>query len=1161
MRSLTLIAAVLVCAPLALAYTPGTGTLYTDDFEGALDAGWEMGNGWASPSPWTQSPDGGDTSFLADGLGPFAVSPTEHWARRVVHPASAESFSIAFEYRAELGAGYVFDLEVEQRAPSLRKVRLQILGDGSMSLARIENGAYVIKSSSAAGLIPAGAKRWIRLAFEPDASGHLAVRARVWSGGASSEPSSWTLGFVDELDTIDRVHRFELRADGPKNVDTYVDDLDVWGDVGSGVASSVKTVYVMELSHLDIGFTEPPDDIEAFAKSHLDEVLDRLDQDPGYLWTIENGWWLDRWWERSDELQHQRMIDRLREGRVRLAANYAEFHTTRMGWEEMSRSVYWSAKMAREHEFPLRIYITDDVPGSSFAIPQLVSDAGLEYFVGGMNNGFGGRTTAPDHGDRPFWWVAPDGSRVLSWFSFDSYAEGFQWGFSFFDQLEDLHRKMGEKLPELEETGYPWPEVMILRGFDNHYQGFHVRNLVDQWNSTYETPTLALTTAEDFLDMMLANYGAESFPEYSGDYGAAWSSSGGNQAHITAWVRDARREARAAEALLAVGQAIDGEPDPEDDRAFLYRRILEITEHTGPGGWPGYFTPEEMQRNNEIHVGYAEDARNAADALLAEGRSRATAEIPAAGDAVIAVNPLGRARDGWVRAVLPSAVYGGSFRVVDRRDGSEMAYQRFDADEAILFRAHSLPAVGYAVFDLAAGAPSVEPEGVLDVTPTTLDNDFYALTVDPATGAVTSLVDKKTGLEMIDPASPYAFNELAWTMHEEKLDATPPHAEPPASASVTVDESGPVRIALRVTRTGTPHVETIYRLYRGEDRVEIVNVLDRDLMPYVTLDQHSRAYTVTLPFDVHEFEIRTETTSRFLDPLTDGFERDGVFDYHNAEHVLAFWDDERGVLASSDAIVAHHFEAMTSLTWSEFKNGDGLLLPRLKDKADEYEFEDGSVGSYEVEPGTPPLHRSTHHFRATGPGFDPIEASRFGTEALGPLPAVYAARRPGNLHDAAASFLEIDAPGVLLSSVKPADGAEGVVARLIELRGEEAVDVRLSSEALALDEGWLVERDEEGGVPLTPDGNGFVVSLGPYEMATVRVVARESWDEIDLRVSKVDALGAVRLAWSGGVTPYTLRRAASPSFAGPTTLVDEEDVTSHDDPVLGDGEVWFYLVR
>lgn len=1158
---LVVIAASLACAIAPCwAYVPGNGTLYTDDFEGFLDEGWEQGNGYNTPSPWTQAADGGDTSFKADGRGPFPTSPTLHWARHVVHPVSATSFSIAFEYRSELGAGYTFDLELEQRAPEMRRYRLRIAGDGSMSLWRSESGAMVSQVTTGPGVVPAGTKGWLRLAILDDASGHPRVAARHWGGSAASEPGTWTLDFLDEQDTLERVHRFELNADGAPGTETFVDDLDSWGDEGSGVASSVKEVWIVELSHLDIGFTHPPDEIETFAKTHLDQVLDNLDADPDYHWTIETGWWLDKWWERSDAVQHQRMIDALRSGRVTLGAQYADLHTTRVGQEQLSRSLYYASRMAREHGFPLRIWVQDDVPGSSFAVPGIMARAGLDYYVGGLNTGFGGTLDEPSHGDMPFWWVAPDGSRVLAWFTYDSYTAAFKWGFSFFDQLPDMYRKSGEKLPELEEAGYPYPEMMLLRGFDNHYQNFHARNLVDQWNATYDTPKYKLGSAEQFLDMMRAKYGDESFPEYSGDSGAAWAGSFANAPHTHRMVRDAHRKARAAEMLLAAGEVMDGAPDPEAARTELYRQMLESDEHTGAGGWPGYFTPDEMERNNRIHLGYAQDALTQAEDLLEQGVSRALAEVPAAGDALVVFNPLGRERDAWARAELPGGLYGSSFRLVERESGAELVYQQFDADESILFRAESVPSMGYRVYDLVPGAPMTTPDGILSVDASTLENDFYRLEVDTPSGALSQILVQATGRDLIDPASSFKFNELGSTLHGQMLGATPPTPVLPGSANVEILETGPLRVALRVTRTGTPHVETVYRLYRGDDRVEITNVLDRGLMPYVVLDQHSRAYTLTMPFDIHDFEIRTETTTRYLDPLTDGFARGSVFDWHNTEHVMALHDDVQGLHYSVDNTAAHHIEALKSLGASEFTKGDALILSRLVDKADEYEFDDGSVGPYVIEPDVSPLNEFTFHFQATGPSFDPVAASRFGTEAISPLPVRLIGRRPGALPDREASFFHVDAPNVFLFTAKPADESAGVVFRMNELMGVETT-LRVGSDVFLLENAELVEADEEGGTPLSPDGDGFTITLQPYGTATLRAQARPAGDEIELSVSKDPSFGEVVLDWSGEYPPFTLSRSADNDFAGPETLVDEESVTSYRDPVLGDGQIWFYLVR
>ena len=1153
----------LLCATSALAYTPGSGTVLSDNFNGTtLNTDWERPNGFGgNPSPWTLFLDGTDRVLYADGIGPGPNSPTRHWTRRWFQPVTAVGFSAAFEYRAELGNGYVFDLEVEERAPVARKVRLRVNAQGAVSLWRTEAGVPVQLATTANNAIPANQKRWIRFQIDPDASGHPRLRARIWATSAASETSTWNLDVLDTLDTVDHVNRMELSADGPKNVETWVDDLDLFGDVSIGVASSIHTIYLMEASHLDIGFTEPPDTVEAFEKSSLDQVLVNLDADPDYRWFIEEAWDLDRWWERSSDTERQNMVAKLQSGRIALGAGYASLHTTAAGHEELTRNVYWASRFAREHQIPLRTFVQDDVPGATFAIPEVLARSGIEFYVGGMNTPFGGRITSPSHGDRPFWWVGPDGSRVLTWITFDSYAEGLDYGFSFFDDLAALRVKLGKKLPEQEEAGYDYPELLMMRAFDNHYQGLHQRDLVDQWNATYGNPHFVLATPEEFFDHMLATYGEAAFPSFSGDFGAAWSASHAGAQHTESMVRASHRAARAAEALIAAGSTIDGAPAPRASIDLMYRNMLQVDEHSGAGGWPGYFTPEEMQRNNTIHLGYAQSALDLSSGLLDEGLDRALAELPAQGDAVAVVNALGRARDGVARVALPAPLFASTFRLVER-GGAEIVYQKLPATSEIAFRATALPALGYRVYDIVPGTPTATPQGMLTATATTLENDLYRLVVDPADGSLTSLYDKARGREMIDPASAYDFNELASNVKSQIDAAQPPVASPPAGASVTIDAGGPILASLRVTRTGTPHVETIYRLSRGEDRVEIENVLDRAQMPYVTNATAVRAYTVTLPFDIHAFEIRTETTTRFLNPLADGFPRDTVFDWHNVEHTLAFHDALRGVLYAVDSVDAHSFERYSTFPPPSWAHANALVISRLDDKSDEYQFADNSVGPYEIEPGTSPLYRSTHVIRATAPSFDPAEASRFGFEALNAPATRLLAHRPGNLPDDTASFFSVDPPGVLLYTVKNAEDGPGVVFRLTELAGAPAT-ATIASSVLTLSSPERIRQNETGtGTPLATSGGGIVVPLAPFETATVRASAAPGWAPVVLTVDKDAASGTVELRWTGGVAPYTVRRAGDARFTlGVATPYDEQPAAAYDDPTLADGNDAFYLVK
>jgi outer membrane protein assembly factor BamB len=67
---------------------------------------------------------------------------------------------------------------------------------------------------------------------------------------------------------------------------------------------------------------------------------------------------------------------------------------------------------------------------------------------------------------------------------------------------------------------------------------------------------------------------------------------------------------------------------------------------------------------------------------------------------------------------------------------------------------------------------------------------------------------------------------------------------------------------------------------------------------------------------------------------------------------------------------------------------------------------------------------------------------------------------------------------------------------------------------------------------------------------------------IHLTVDKNTTTGAVVLSWTGGNAPYTLTRAEDSDLkVNPATPVDHQPITGYDDPVLGDPNSYFYLVR
>jgi len=82
----------------------------------------------------------------------------------------------------------------------------------------------------------------------------------------------------------------------------------------------------------------------------------------------------------------------------------------------------------------------------------------------------------------------------------------------------------------------------------------------------------------------------------------------------------------------------------------------------------------------------------------------------------------------------------------------------------VRFFARDVPSMGYRCYQVVGGqehAPAPPGETTLPAS-NVIENDYYRIEVDPAAGAVKSVFDKQLGRDLVDPASPYRFNQYLY---------------------------------------------------------------------------------------------------------------------------------------------------------------------------------------------------------------------------------------------------------------------------------------------------------------------------------------------------------------------------------------------------------------
>ena len=150
-------------------------------------------------------------------------------------------------------------------------------------------------------------------------------------------------------------------------------------------------------------------------------------------------------------------------------------------------------------------------------------------------------------------------------------------------------------------------------------------------------------------------------------------------------------------------------------------------------------------------------SRRLANQWIDKLREQITAKIDTRGDGIpiVVFNTLGWPRTDVAEATVGIAEPGvHSFRVEDA-DGKEVPVQLAETARRkdggietgrLIFLARDVPALGYCVLH---AIPQKNPDQPEKKTAPSVDGEFYRLTIDPSTGAVTSLVEKAGGRELL----------------------------------------------------------------------------------------------------------------------------------------------------------------------------------------------------------------------------------------------------------------------------------------------------------------------------------------------------------------------------------------------------------------------------
>jgi hypothetical protein len=600
---------------------------------------------------------------------------------------------------------------------------------------------------------------------------------------------------------------------------TFQADVDgtVVGEVAFDVVPQRKwTIHLIHHSHYDIGYTDPQAEVLASQLAYIDAALelvtvtDAWPEDARFRWNIEVTWPLQEWLRTRPRQARDALIQRIREGRIEVHALPFSMHTEAYSFDELAQQLSFTAELREDYGIEVISAMQTDVPGATIGLATLLTDAGIRYFSVAHN--YAGRSIPHLYDGqtltRPFSWRAPDGDRLLVWYTDTlygvAYMEGMTVGFGagyddvvstlpeYLNALAQLPYPYGHRgdwlsgsLAGLQLTKEPYPhDILHLRvqgAFaDNASPSLLPAEIVREWHEQWAWPRLRMSLNRDFFADAEARLG-DGIATFAGDWTDWWADGIGSAAVPLGTNRQAQNDIRTAQTLNALADVVTDEPRPdvaqEVERA--YQEMALFDEHTWGAANPwerGSLGMASGEHQWTRKAAFAYSAEERVRTLLDGGLRRIASLAAGSGTqadvaTLLVVNPSAFARTDLVRVFLPErSLTPDAFQLVDLASGETVPLivepqanaSHRPRGEWLCFLARDVPPIGYARYGLRMGGAPNASSGHADLpsggTTAGIASDHLAVALDLPSATIRSLVDRASGTDLVATDAPFGFN-------------------------------------------------------------------------------------------------------------------------------------------------------------------------------------------------------------------------------------------------------------------------------------------------------------------------------------------------------------------------------------------------------------------
>lgn len=580
----------------------------------------------------------------------------------------------------------------------------------------------------------------------------------------------------------------------------------------------------------------------------------------------------------------------------------------------------------------------------------------------------------------------------------------------------------------------------------------------------------------------------------TGDFGPYWEDGVAADALYTAVDRSTQQMGPSAEALSTIVTALAGNGSkPPPLLQQMWDDMVLYAEHTFGAADPG---SERAARELAEKEQFATDGREKARAVRDGALARLAEDVGISTSGFVVFNSLNWDRDGLVETDIDSG--SGIVELPSLRPVTLEVLEHRPGKDRVRFLAQDVPSLGYRCYGVvrrvsdtrAATTTGRQSSANLPVSAnadsSVIENAFYRIAFDTKEGAVVSIFDKDLHVELLDPTSPYRFDQYLYVSGGEGsqimyLNRSLPLADLQVAASRTrlvERRRTPYGIALILEGTGlhTPAIRTEIVLFDREKKIEVWNHLTKDPV------SAREAVYFAFPFAAQPPRFTYEIQNGVVDPSRDIL-KGGSLEWFTVQH----WAE---VAAPAFDVGFVPVDAPL-ITLGDINRGSWpLRFTPISGAILSYAMNNYWFTNYRAMQGGDFTFR---YAVTSGRHLTPSMLSRFGRSVMTPL-------EPGDVPDGTTSqsvearfdaepksFLRTDAENVTVESWRVAADGRGTILQLLETGGG-ARPLHVTFPVFHPARAWTTDAAENDQQALPIRNDGLDLTLNAHEIRTLRIV-------------------------------------------------------------------------